>query len=153
MKKDINDGLWLQYYFEKQFKKRIFDGNNHHNNIKTSFMSEEPIKYMKIMSDDAIVNMIGSFVRHHRLAQNITQQELATRAGINRTTLSDMETGRRFHIVTLIQVLRILNALHVFDSFKIEEQISPMLLAEMELKKRKKASANKGTPSTPKSDW
>lgn len=138
---------------KKQLKKRIFVGNNHHNNLKISFMSEEPIKYMQIMSDDAIVNMIGSFVKHHRLAQNITQQELATRAGINRTTLSDLETGKRFQIVTLIQILRILNLLYVFDAFKIEEQISPMLLAEMELKKRKKASGNKGAPLTPKSDW
>lgn len=105
------------------------------------------------MSDDAIIHTIGEFVRHHRLQQNITQKDLADRAGINRTTLSDMELGRRCQLVTLIQVLRILNKLHVFELFEVTQQISPIKLAEMEMKKRQKASGQSGDSTAKKSDW
>jgi transcriptional regulator with XRE-family HTH domain len=105
------------------------------------------------MSDDAIIHSIGDFVRHHRLQQNITQKDLADKAGINRTTLSDMELGRRCQLVTLIQVLRILNKLHVFESFEVKQQISPIKLAEMEMKKRQKASGQSNDSKTKKSDW
>ena len=105
------------------------------------------------MSDDAIIHTIGDFVRHQRLQQNITQKDLADKAGINRTTLSDLELGRRCQLVTLIQVLRILNQLHVFESFEVKQQISPIKLAEMEMKKRQKASRSNENPTTKKSDW
>jgi len=105
------------------------------------------------MSDDAIIHTIGGFVRHQRLQQNITQKSLAEKAGINRTTLSDLELGKRCQLVTLIQVLRILNQLHVFESFEVKQQISPIKLAEMEMKKRQKASGGKGGSKTKKSDW
>lgn len=105
------------------------------------------------MSDDAIIHSIGDFVRHQRLQKNITQKDLADKAGINRTTLSDLELGRRCQLVTMIQVLRILNQLHVFESFEIKQQISPIKLAEMEMKKRQKASGSKDESTTKKSDW
>ena len=105
------------------------------------------------MSDDAIIKSFGEFVRHHRLEQNLTQKDLASKAGINRTTLSDLELGRRCQLLTLIQVLRVLNKLHVFDSIEVKQKISPMLLAEMEIKLRKKASGGNKNPSSTKSDW
>ncbi len=105
-------------------------------------------------SDDAIIKMIGAYIRHSRLEQNLTQAVLAEKAGINRTTLSELELGRRCQLLTLIQVLRILDKLHVFNDFVIQKTISPMLLAEMEMKMRKKASKNKsGKNDSYKSDW
>lgn len=104
------------------------------------------------MSDDAIIQTMGDFVKHHRLQQNITQKSLAEKAGINRTTLSDLELGRRSQLITLIQVLRILNQLHVFESFEVKQQISPIKLAQMEMKKRQKASRQDKT-TTNKTDW
>lgn len=105
------------------------------------------------MSDDAIIQTIGDFVKHHRLQQNITQKSLAEKAGINRTTLSDLELGKRTQLITLIQVLRILNRLQVFESFEVKQQISPILLAEMEMKMRQKASSNVKNSTTKKSNW
>lgn len=105
------------------------------------------------MSDDAIIQTIGDFVKHHRLQHNITQKSLAEKAGINRTTLSDLESGKRCQLITLIQVLRILNKLHVFESFEVKQQISPIKLAEMEMKKRQKASRQDKNTSTNKTDW
>ena len=116
-------------------------------------MTDKNINNIYIMSDDTIIQTIGNFVRHHRLDQNITQMELATKAGINRTTLSDLELGRRCQLVTLIQVLRILNKLHVFELFEVKQQISPIKLAQMEMKKRQKASGNNKDSNIKKSDW
>ena len=131
----------------------IFVGYNHHKAEKSIIMSDKNINKVYKMSDDAIIQTIGDFVKHHRLQQNITQKSLAEKAGINRTTLSDLESGKRSQLITLIQVLRILNKLHVFDAFEVTQQISPIKLAEMEIKKRRRASRTDGNASTNQSDW
>lgn len=116
-------------------------------------MTDKSITKSYQMSDDALIREIGVFVRHHRLLQNIKQKDLAEKAGINRTTLSDLELGKRCQLLTLIQVLRILKQLHVFNSFEVKNQISPILLAEMEIKQRQKASDKNNNPYTPQADW
>ena len=116
-------------------------------------MSDKTIMNIHKKSDDAIIQTIGNFVKHHRLQQNITQKRLAEKAGINRTTLSDIESGKRFQLITLIQVLRILNKLHIFESFEVKQQISPIKLAEMEMKKRQRASQQDKNITTNKTDW
>ena len=116
-------------------------------------MSDKSIMNMYKMSDDAIIQTLGAFVKHHRLQQNITQKSLAEKAGINRTTLSDLELGKRSQLITLIQVLRVLHKLHVFESFEVKQQISPIKLAEMEMKKRQKASRQGKNTTTNNTDW
>ena len=105
------------------------------------------------MSDDAIIKYIGAFIKQQRLDKNMTQQELADKAGINRTTLYEFEQGRRCQLLTLIQILRTLDLFHVLKEFEIIQQISPMELAELEMKKRKRASTTKSQKQHPKSDW
>jgi len=116
---------------------------------------EESNIYQKSMNDDMIIQLIGAFVKTIRIEQNYTQQVLAEKSGINRTTLSDLESGKRCQLITLIQVLRILDRLDVFNAFKIEQKISPMLLAEMEMKKRYRVRGKKNNASDNdnKSDW
>lgn len=105
------------------------------------------------MSDDAIVRSIGAYIRHHRLEQNKTQSSLAEEAGINRTTLVEFEKGTRSNIITLIQLLRALNLLHVMEQFKITPQLSPIQLAEMQQAKRKRATKTKKITKKNKSNW
>jgi transcriptional regulator with XRE-family HTH domain len=118
-------------------------------------MTALPYINMAKLSDDAIIAKIGNFVKQERLDQNMTQQQLSAKAGINRTTLSELELGRRCHLLTLIQVLRILNKLQILDVFEYIKPVSPMLLAEMEVKYYAKARVrNKKTSETKKkSDW
>lgn len=94
------------------------------------------------MSDVAILKKIGSFIRHHRLEQNKSQNILATNAGISRSTLSLLERGETVTLSTLIQVLRTLDQLQVLEIFVVNEVVSPILLAKMEQKKRRRASGN-----------
>lgn len=104
------------------------------------------------MSDAAIVETIGAFVKHHRLLQNRTQQQVAIDAGINRSTLVQLENGERVTLLTLIQVLRVLNLFHLMDAFIIKEQLSPLQLAKQEQNKRKRASS-KDNEEPNESDW
>jgi putative transcriptional regulator len=107
------------------------------------------------MSDNAIVETVGAFVRHHRLAQNKTQAQLAVEAGVNRSTLIEFEKGMRSNIITFIQLLRSLNLLYVMEQFKITSQVSPIQLAEMDQAKRKRATKTKTKKrgKKTKSDW
>lgn len=93
------------------------------------------------MSDQALTTYIGAFVKHHRMIQNKTQNELATEAGISRSTLSLLERGETVTLATLIQVLRVLDQLNVMNAFEVNETPSPLALgqiAEEEMPTRKK---------------
>jgi transcriptional regulator with XRE-family HTH domain len=104
------------------------------------------ISYNKLisMSDKALSEQIGAFVKHNRLEQNRTQEELSRAAGISRSTLSLLEHGETVTIATLIQVLRILDRLHFMESFTIQKTISPLALLRQEHGKRKRARGKKG---------
>ena len=104
------------------------------------------------MSDQAISDTIGAFVRHHRLSQNKSQNEVAKAANVSRSTLSLLERGETVTLATFLQVLRVLDLLYIMDSFKVNEQISPIELAKLDREKRKRATAKKNTDKN-KSDW
>ena len=107
------------------------------------------------MSDNAIGKHIGNYIKHHRLKQNRTQNNLANEAGISRSTLSLLERGQSTTLPTLIRVLRVL------DVFNVQTPISPLKLAKLEQAKRQRASEKKGdlhglrgqTGDQNESDW
>lgn len=102
------------------------------------------------MSDVAILGVLGNFIRHHRLEQNKTQEQVALEAGINRSTLSSCEQGKHSTVKTVVQLLRVLDQLHVLETFLVQQYPSPMLLAAMEQKARKRASRATGGDSADK---
>ncbi|UIR56344.1 helix-turn-helix domain-containing protein [Sphingobacterium sp. SRCM116780] len=108
------------------------------------------ISYHPSYSDAAILREIGEFVKAKRIDHNLTQDEVAERAAISRSTLSLTERGENIGLINLLKVLRVLDALYVFDLFKVEPKISPMLLAKEDEKKRKRAS--KSNPQITKDD-
>ena len=103
-------------------------------------MSEIAYINWSSVSDKAIAQRIGAFVKHHRIEQNKTQDFLASAAGISRSTLSLLEHGETVTLPTLIQVLRTLDQLQVMELFWIQPSISPLVMAKMEKYKRKRAS-------------
>lgn len=115
---------------------------------------EKANKYWQAMSDPAIMEALGHFVQQTRLQQNKTQQQVATAAGINRSTLVQVENGGGGTLLSFIQILRALEQLHLFNHFEVRLQLSPLQLAKIDQKKRQRAS-NKKQQSTqkPKSDW
>lgn len=103
------------------------------------------------MSDKALMETIGTFVQHHRLNQNRSQNDVAESAGISRSTLSLLERGGKISLNSLIQVLRVLDLLHIMDVFKVKNEISPIEYAKLQKNKRKRAR-NKDNNSTSNED-
>lgn len=106
-------------------------------------MTDISYKNWASMSDKALAEHIGAFIKHHRMEQNKTQDVLANAAGISRSTLSLLERGEAVTLATLVQVLRVLDQLHVMEAFMVQQTISPLALAKMEKDKRKRASGKK----------
>lgn len=116
-------------------------------------MSDKAFNLWHSMSDQALTAHIGAFVKHHRLEQNKTQDALSHEAGISRSTLSLLERGKTVTLDTLIQVLRVLDKLHVMEAFDVQQPISPLALAKAEQAKRKRARNTKTEEDPKKSDW
>lgn len=102
------------------------------------------------MSEGAIIKEIATFLKQTRLRKNYTQEQLANKAGINRSTLSEIEHGRPVSLVTFIQVLRALDQLELLDRFTEKTLVSPLQMAKLEGKKRKRASTSRMSKSKKK---
>jgi transcriptional regulator with XRE-family HTH domain len=95
------------------------------------------------MADPEIVKEICQAVKQMRINKNISQQQIAEMSGLDRTTISRMETGRAVNILTLVQVLRALDKLDILNVFSTEQVISPIRLLKEEERKRKRAGKTK----------
>jgi transcriptional regulator with XRE-family HTH domain len=111
-------------------------------------MTDTSLTSWASMSDKALAEHIGAFVRHHRLEQNKTQDSLSHAAGISRSTLSLLERGETVTLPTLIQVLRVLDQLQVMAAFVVEQRISPLALARMQKEQRQRARGKQGGNTT-----
>ena len=105
------------------------------------------------MSDRAILREIGRRLKRKRLEKNVSQQKLAELAGLNRTTIGEAERGTPFGVLTLVQILRALNALEEMDLFLPDPGISPLQLAKMKGKKRRRASPKTADANKGDVDW
>ncbi|MBC8424010.1 helix-turn-helix transcriptional regulator [bacterium] len=95
------------------------------------------------MSDRALLEEIGSRARRRRLDKNISQQGLADISGLNRSTVSALERGAPSSLLTLIQVLRALGALDELDLLLRDTGPSPLQLAALKGRQRRRASRRK----------
>lgn len=94
------------------------------------------------LSDVRIIAQIGDFVKHTRIQQNKTQEQLATASGLNRYTIGKIENGESITLSSLIQILRSLQQLHLLESFQFKEQISPLEYAKLKKKQQKERVRN-----------
>jgi transcriptional regulator with XRE-family HTH domain len=116
-------------------------------------MSEDTV-YFYGNSDASFLAKIGHYVKTIRMRKNMTQNRLAKTANISRSTLSLLENGEGCTLQTLIQVLRMLDSLHVFEVFHIEDRISPVAYAKLVKKQRQRASKeNILTVDEPPLEW
>jgi transcriptional regulator with XRE-family HTH domain len=95
------------------------------------------------MTDIAIIEHIGRFIKHTRLGKNKTQAQLAKEAGLNRWTISQIENGESVTLSSLIQLLRALDVLYVLNNFEFNQDISPLAYAKLKKEQRERASSKK----------
>jgi transcriptional regulator with XRE-family HTH domain len=103
-------------------------------------------EHLKAMADPAIVKEVCANIKQMRLSRNITQAELASRAGVDRTTVSRMESGRAATLLTLVQILRALDRLDLLNVFHEEPEISPLQILRVQERRRKYASGKHKAP-------
>lgn len=112
-----------------------------------------------LLSNQQIVARLGKEVKRIRLERNLSQAEVAERAGLDRTTVGKLEAGRAATLLTVVQVLRAIGRLDLLDAFHQEPQPTPYMLVEAQEKylkqQRKRASRKKPEvgPPKPKSTW
>ena len=104
-------------------------------------------------SDNALLEVIGQFIQETRVQQNKNQQQVADAAGINRSTLSQIENGGGGTMLSMLQILRVLDQLRFLDYFQVQTKVSPIQLAKLEQKKRKRARNTDPTNSISLPDW
>lgn len=103
---------------------------------------------LKSMTDLAIARMLGDYIKNIRLQKNLTQNQIATKTGLNRSTISEIENGRPASFLSFIQLLRALDQLELLEIFSVKTVVSPLLMAKLEAKKRSRATANNQIEST-----
>ena len=105
------------------------------------------------MSDPAILKELGQRLKTFRLQKNITQEELAAKAGLNRVTIGEIEKGRPTSLLSFIQVLRGLDKLDLLNTITTGPAVSPIQMAKLQKKTRKRASAAQNPASNKKVTW
>jgi len=118
-------------------------------------MTEKTYINIQAASDSALLQRLGSFIKHQRVQQNKSQTQLAEEAGIVRSTLSLFENGENTSLLVFIQLLRALKLLHLLQQFEIVQELSPLQLAKLEQSKKRRASKRitESNSPEPKSDW
>jgi transcriptional regulator with XRE-family HTH domain len=105
------------------------------------------------LSDMAILQELGQNMRNMRLNQNLSQQELADNAGVDRITIGKLESGRPVTMITMVQVLRALQRLDVLNPLLTEPQITPSMFNEAQEHYRKRASKPRTPKNLPPAEW
>ena len=89
-----------------------------------------------------ILAELGQRLRRYRLQQNRTIEDVADDAGLAYRTVQRAEAGQRPTLESIIRILRALGRLDALDAFLPAPLVSPLQLAELEGRERRRA----GTP-------
>jgi transcriptional regulator with XRE-family HTH domain len=95
------------------------------------------------LSNKATMALIGERIQRERLNRNMTQAELAERAGLGERTVRSLEAGEKPTVETLIRALRGLGKLGAIDAFLPEPGLSPLQLAKLQGRERQRASGRR----------
>ncbi len=94
---------------------------------------------MTSLTDKEIMREICQRLSMYRLQMNLTQDEIAARTGLNQKTISHAEAGKDPRLSTLIRILRALGRIEALDAFLPKPGISPLMLAKMAGRERRRA--------------
>ena len=92
------------------------------------------------MSDTGILKELGGRIRDKRLNSNISQKELAVKAGVSYKVVQNIEYGKTATITGFLRVMRALRALGQLELFLPKVRFDPLEIMKLEGKRRKRAS-------------
>ena len=94
----------------------------------------------KSKSNYAILKTLGIRFKQNRLSQNISQAELANKAGVSPLSIAHIERGTSTSMKTFLAAIRALGMIQNLDLLLPEPPISPILLKKLKGKTKKRAS-------------
>ena len=83
------------------------------------------------MNTEQALNEFGERLKRYRLNRNLSQKEIAERAGIGLASVARLEDGKGSTLANFIRVLTALDALDSLDAFLPVPSISPIQLAKL----------------------
>lgn len=99
-----------------------------------------------LMSDEAVLALLGERIARHRLNRNLTQSRVAREAGVARRTVSKLENGHVVDTRSLFRVLRALDLLDGLDTLVPPALVSPVALAQTRGRGRRRARNSAAEP-------
>ena len=96
--------------------------------------------YKEVTSNEAILEKLGNRLARQRIAMELTQADLAERAGISKRTVERGEAGKSTQTATLVSILRVLDLLDGLDAMLPAEEPRPMDLLKLKGKERQRVS-------------
>lgn len=108
------------------------------------------MKITGLLTDDAVLAELGARIAGRRVELQLTQAAVAEQAGIAKRTLERMEAGQTSQFVTLVRVLRVLDAASGLDNLIPESGPRPMDLLKQKGKVRQRASGQRAAKPTGK---
>ncbi|MBU4555380.1 MAG: helix-turn-helix domain-containing protein, partial [Actinobacteria bacterium] len=91
------------------------------------------------MTPAAIAEELGARLRQARLNADLTQAEVASRAGLGRRTVLNAEQGR-VQLENLVAIHASLDLVNQLNVFLPVQEISPLQLAKLKGRERQRAS-------------
>ena len=91
------------------------------------------------MTDQEVMAEVGARLRAQRLRRNVSVEDLAARAGLNRNTVLNAEAGANPRLKTLLRILRALGGLDAIDAFLPPPGVSPLQLMRTAGRARRRA--------------
>jgi len=100
------------------------------------------MKITKEATDDVILAELGARLAQVRLGKNLTQAQLAEKAGVGKRTVERMETGAVApQLAGFVRICRALELVERFELLVPEPVASPMAELKLGAKRRRRASA------------
>lgn len=96
------------------------------------------MKLHEQMSDETVLKELGSRLARLRIESELTQEELATKSGVSKSTVVRLESGMPVQTTTFVRILRTLHLLSSLDAVIIAESIRPMETLLLQGKKRQR---------------
>ena len=100
----------------------------------------------------AIAEELGQRLKQARLNTDMTQAEVAEFAGVSRKVVLNAEKGK-VQLEALVAIMIALNLTGQLDMFLPDQEISPVQLAKLQGKNRKRASGSRKEKARDPSRW
>tara|TARA_R110002167_G_scaffold13893_5_gene57064 strand:+ start:4955 stop:5284 length:330 start_codon:yes stop_codon:yes gene_type:complete len=103
-------------------------------------------------SPAALTEELGERLRQARLNGDLTQAEVAERAGVSRKIVLNAEKGKA-QLESFVAIMLALNLTEQLDLFLPKPQVSPVQLIKLQGKKRQRASGLRKGSDEEASQW